>query len=84
MQSHQAPRQLAAILMADIAGFSRLTQQDEDETYINVRKSLKAFTKIIENKGGVVIGYQGDSVFAVFYSARDALCSAIEAQLHFF
>ena len=83
MQSHQAPRQLAAILMADIAGFSRLTQQDEDETYINVRKSLKEFSKIIENKGGDVIGYQGDSVFAVFNSARDALFSAIEAQQHF-
>jgi len=83
MQSHQVPRQLAAILMADIAGFSRLTQQDEDETYVNVRKSLKAFSKIIENKGGEVIGYQGDSVFAVFNSARDALFCAIEAQQHF-
>ena len=83
MQSQQAPRQLAAILMADIAGFSRLTQQDEDETYLNVRKALNAFTKIIKNKGGDVIGYQGDSVFAVFNSARYALLSAVEAQEYF-
>ena len=84
MESRKPDRQLAAILMADVAGFSRLTQQNEDKTFLDVRHSLKLFTDIITEKQGQVIGYQGDSILAIFSSARNALESAIEAQKKFY
>ena len=83
MESRKPDRQLAAILMADVAGFSRLTQQNEDKTFLDVRHSLNLFTDIITEQQGQVIGYQGDSILAIFNSARNALQSAVEAQKKF-
>ena len=84
MESKIPERQLAAILMADVAGYSRLTQKNEDETYLNVRDSLKLFSDICVEKQGEVIGYRGDSILAIFCSARNALQSAIDAQQKFY
>jgi adenylate cyclase len=84
MESKIPERQLAAILMADVAGYSRLTQTNEDETFLNVRHSLKLFTDICVEKQGEVIGYRGDSILAIFSSARNALQSALDAQKKFY
>ena len=84
MNDQAQSRQLVAVLMADIAGFSRLTREDEDRTFKLVRGALNEFSQIIEQHDGELIGYQGDSVFAVFNSARNALLSAHQAQKYFF
>ena len=35
------PRKLAAILYADVAGYSRLTGEDEEGTHLNLRQALE-------------------------------------------
>ncbi len=48
----QLPRKLAAILYADVAGYSRLTGDDEDATHRRLSKYLDLLSDSIEqNKG---------------------------------
>jgi len=74
------PRKLAAILHADIVGFSRLTEQDEDATLRGLRERLAIFTRFTSQHGGRVVGHPGDAVLAVFGSALDALSCAARIQ----
>ena len=53
------PRKLAAILYADVAGYSRLTGDDEDATHLRLRDYLDLFAKTIENHHGQVMHYAG-------------------------
>ncbi len=54
------PRKLAAILYADVAGYSRLTGEDEDATHRRLRDYLDLIAKTIENHHGQVMHYAGD------------------------
>ena len=72
-------RKLAAILVVDIVGFSRLTARDEDRTLARVRalRGDLVDPTIAAHRGRVVKG-TGDGVLAAFRSAVDAVCSALE------
>ncbi len=74
------PRKLAAILYADVAGYSRLTGDDEDATHLRLRDYLDLFAKTIENHHGQVMHYAGDAVLAKFDAVVDALSSATAIQ----
>lgn len=74
------PRHLVAILYADVVGFSRMTEQDEESTYRNLRKCLDYFTATIEQHGGQVMNYAGDAILAMFHSAEAALVCAAYVQ----
>ena len=74
------PRKLAAILYADVAGYSRLTGEDEDATHRILSDYLDLFAATIEAQGGEVMHYAGDAVLARFPAAVDALCAAITVQ----
>jgi len=74
------PRKLAAILYADVAGYSRLTGDDEDATHRRLRDYLDLIAKTIENHHGRVMHYAGDAVLAKFDAVVDALSSAIAIQ----
>ena len=74
------PRKLAAILYADVAGYSRLTGDDEDATHRRLRDYLDLIAKTIENHHGQVMHYAGDAVLAKFDAVVDALSSAIAIQ----
>jgi len=74
------PRKLAAILYADVAGYSRLTGDDEDATHRRLRDYLDLIAKTIENHHGQVMHYAGDAVLTKFDAVVDALSSAIAIQ----
>lgn len=74
------PRKLAAILYADVAGYSRLTGDDEDATHKTLREYLDLIAQIIETHRGIVMHYAGDAVLAMFGAVVDAVTSATEIQ----
>ncbi|MFQ6022106.1 MAG: tetratricopeptide repeat protein [Acidiferrobacterales bacterium] len=74
------PRKLAAILYADVAGYSRLTGDDEDATHRRLRDYLDLISKTIEDHHGQVMHYAGDAVLAKFDAVVDALSSAVSVQ----
>ncbi len=74
------PRKLAAILYADVAGYSRLTGDDEDATHRRLRDYLDVISSTIESHHGQVMHYAGDAVLAKFDAVVDALSSAVAIQ----
>ena len=71
---------MAAILAADVAGFTRMMSADEAAT-IDLLKSHRAVTDAcIEACGGRIANTAGDSIIAVFESATDAVEAAVKAQ----
>ena len=74
------PRKLAAILYADVAGYSRLTGDDEDATHRRLRDYLDLIAQTIDNHHGQVMHYAGDAVLAKFDAVVDALSSATSIQ----
>jgi adenylate cyclase len=73
-------RKLAAILAADVAGYSRLMAQDDAGTVRTLEESRAVFRERIEARGGHVIDMAGDSVLAEFPSALEAVHCALEVQ----
>ena len=73
-------RKLAAILAADVAGYSRLMGDDERATIATLRDYREVFRDRIDANGGRVVDMAGDSVLAVFESASGAVQAAIETQ----
>jgi TolB-like protein/tetratricopeptide (TPR) repeat protein len=80
MPQKRVQRRLAAILAADIAGYSRLMGSDEEGTLAG----LKACRELIDLKSrehcGRIVNAPGDSVLIEFGSAVDAVRCAIEIQ----
>jgi TolB-like protein/class 3 adenylate cyclase len=74
-------RRLAAILAADVAGYSRLMAADEVGTlaHFNSLRTTVIDPKISQFKGRVV-GSAGDSLLVEFANAVDAVQCAVEAQ----
>jgi TolB-like protein/class 3 adenylate cyclase len=76
-----AARRLAAILAADVAGYSRLMGADEEGTYEQLKAHLGELVnaKIAEHRGRVVKN-TGDGFLAEFQSVVDAVRCAVEIQ----
>jgi adenylate cyclase len=74
-------RKIAAILSADVAGYSRLTGTDEDRTLARLRalRSDLVDPTVSVHKGRVV-KRMGDGLLVEFRSALDAVRCAIEVQ----
>ncbi len=74
-------RRLAAIMIADVAGFSRLMERDESLTFARLRRLREevSFPKV-EEHGGRVIKTTGDGFLACFDSATGAVMCGIEIQ----
>jgi TolB-like protein len=74
-------RRLAAILVADIAGYSRLMHASEEATYARVSALLtNTITPAIAEHGGHLIKTTGDGFLAEFSSAVDAVRAAMQFQ----
>ena len=80
MGSEPLDRKLAAILYADVAGYSRLTGEDEDTTHRTLSEYLDLITENIEVHRGRVMHYAGDAVLAKFNAVMDALSAAVVIQ----
>jgi adenylate cyclase len=74
-------RRLAAILAADVAGYSRLMGADEEGTHERLRAHLRELVdpKIAEHRGRTVKN-TGDGLLAEFPSVVDAVRCAVEVQ----
>ena len=73
-------RKLAAILAADVVGFSRLMESDESRTLARLRERMAAVETRVQEHGGHVFGGAGDSLIAEFPSAVQAVCCALASQ----
>src|SRR3954454_24474934 len=73
-------RKLAAILHADVVGFSRLMGEDEAATHEALGKLRHAVDPLITAHAGRIVGTAGDSLLADFSSVVDALSCAVEMQ----
>jgi adenylate cyclase len=73
-------QRLAAILAADVAGYSRLMAADERATVQSLDAARALFRGRIQAHQGRVIDMAGDSVLAVFESAAGAVLAALEVQ----
>ena len=73
-------RRLAAILAADVAGYSRLMGDDEAATVRSLTEYRQVFAEHSARHGGRIVDTAGDSVLAVFDSAVEAVECAAEIQ----
>ena len=74
-------RRLAAILSADVVGYSRLMGDDEEATIEVLVDCRDVFSKRVENHDGRVVDTAGDSVLSVFDSVVEAVRCAMEIQI---
>jgi len=74
------PRKLAAILYADVAEQSRLTEEDEDAIHRALSESLELIFNTIRSHHGKMMHYSGDTVIVKFGAVVDAVSSATDIQ----
>src|SRR5208282_4565939 len=81
MSLDRPTRKLAAVLAADVAGYSRLMGGDEEGTYGRLKGHLRELIepKIGEHRGHIVKA-TGDGLLAEFASVVDAVRCALEVQ----
>ena len=81
MAEERAQRRLAAILVADVVGYSRLMEQDEAWTLAALAERRKAILEPLFAKyRGRVVRIMGDGTLAEFASAVDAVQCAVDIQ----
>jgi len=73
-------RRLAAILSADVAGYSRLMGEDEEATIRTVTVYRDAITALVQQYRGRVVDAPGDNLLAEFASVLDAVQCAVAIQ----
>ena len=76
-------RKLTAILSADVAGYSRLMQDDEAATVKTLESYKQAFFDLIKQHRGRVVDSPGDNLLAEFASVVDAVQCAVAVQKEF-
>lgn len=74
-------RRLAAILAADVAGYSRLMHHDEEATHTKLIAHLaEAVDPAITEHSGRIVKNTGDGFLAEFPSAVEAVRAAVQFQ----
>jgi class 3 adenylate cyclase len=73
-------RKIAAIFAADVAGYSRLVAEDEEETLRRLASYRQVTDDFIARYGGRIFNTAGDAVLAEFPSALEAVRCAIDIQ----
>ncbi|HEX8416677.1 MAG TPA: adenylate/guanylate cyclase domain-containing protein, partial [Methylobacterium sp.] len=73
-------RTIAAILAADVAGYSRLVAEDEEDTLRRLAAYRTIFRDHVARFGGRVFNTAGDAILAEFPSAVEGLRAAIAIQ----
>ena len=82
MAEERTRRRLAAILAADVVGYSRLMGRDESGTLAALKLRFKQVVEpLIARHDGRIFKVAGDSVLVEFGSAVDAVHCAIDLQL---
>ncbi len=81
MAKERVQRRLAAILAADVVGYSRLVEADEAGTVARLKSiQTELLQPMIARDGGRVVKVMGDGVLVEFASAVDAVRNALAIQ----
>ena len=73
-------RKLAAILSADVVGYSHLMAANEAATVETLKSYREIIARLVVRHGGRVVNTPGDALLAEFPSAVEAVQAAIEIQ----
>jgi adenylate cyclase len=73
-------RKLAAIVAADVVGYSRLTERDEEGAVRRLCETQAAISPIVEAAGGRTVNTAGDAMLLEFSSTVAALECALAVQ----
>jgi TolB-like protein/class 3 adenylate cyclase len=73
-------RKLAAILCADVCGYSRLMEEDEEATLRTLTSHRAIIDSLIKEHRGHFVNAAGDSVLAEFASVIEAVGCAVDIQ----
>ena len=73
-------RKIAAIMAADVAGYSRLVAEDEEETLRRLGAYREVVDDFIAKSSGRIFSTAGDAVLSEFSSAVEAVRCAIDIQ----
>jgi len=73
-------RKLAAILSADVAGYSRLMRDDERATIRTLTDYRRVMANLVQQHRGRVVDSPGDNLLAEFASVVDSVNCAVEIQ----
>ncbi len=80
MAADPVERKLAAILHADVVGYSRLMAEDEARTVRTLTAYREVVDTLVGRYSGRVVDFRGDDFLAEFPTATDAVQAAIEIQ----
>ena len=80
MTGERVQRRLAAILAADVVGYTRLMEQDEAGTVAAVRAQRETLEPLVASHRGRIFKIMGDGVLVEFSSAIDAVECAVAFQ----
>ena len=80
MEQRPPERRLAAILSADVEGYSRLMGDDEAATVRTITEYRQVIAAAVGRHGGRVVDAPGDNVLAEFASVVSAVECAVEIQ----
>ena len=78
--SEERRRHLAALLSADVVGYSRLMTDDEQATVATLEQYRAAMAALVAQHEGRVVNAVGDNLLAEFHSVVDAVASSIDIQ----
>jgi adenylate cyclase len=73
-------RKLTAILSADVVGYSRLMEDNEEATIQTLNTYRNSMSTLIQQHRGRVVDATGDNLMAEFSSVVDAVRCAVETQ----
>ena len=80
MTPDNVKRKLTTILSADVQGYSRLMEEDEEGTIRTLKAYLEVINGFIQQHRGRLVATGGDSVLAEFASVVDAVRCAVGIQ----
>jgi len=81
MLEEQVVRRLAAIVAADIVGYSRLMEANEEQTLVTLRRHRREFVDpTIAKYGGRIFKVMGDGLLIEFTSVLNAARCAVDVQ----
>jgi adenylate cyclase len=80
MGNEDLQRRLAAIVSADVVGYSRLISSDELDTIRTLNACRQRMSALVEARGGKVVDFVGDNMLAEFKSGLAAVETALAMQ----
>ena len=76
-------RKLAAILFADIVGYTALMQSDERLALAHLQKFKQSLEQLVPANKGEIIQFYGDGCLATFHSSLEAVACAKKLQTQY-